>query len=68
MVNSSGSGMAYLSNNREEGKCVFIAYMLNSGKQQMIGMRWSNSSITRQDLQSTCFGLNTTNKINANLK
>ena len=68
MENSSASGKAYLNTNREEGKRVFIAYMLNSVKQQMIGIKRSNSKITRRDLQSTCIGSNITNKMSANLE
>ena len=41
--------MPYLSTNTEEGNCVFIAYMLNSVKQQMICNEWSNWKVTRRD-------------------
>ena len=43
------AGMAYLSTYTEEGNCVFIAYMLNSVKQQMICNEWSNRKVTRRD-------------------
>ena len=68
MKNSSATGKAYLNTNREEGKWVFIASMLNSVKQQMIGIKRSNSKITRRDLQSTCLGSKDKNKMNANLE
>ena len=57
MENSSASGMAYRSTDREDRKCVFTAYMLNLVKQQIIGIKRSNSKLTRRDLQSTCFGI-----------
>ena len=47
MENSSASGKAYLNTNREEGKWVFIAYMLNSVEQQMIGIENYKTRLTK---------------------